>query len=177
MIRRSTLFLVWLVLLLFAVSNTVQANDANQFDAHAVSFNYFFKDGDMDFHFGNLVLGAAVNGGVEIGEAYYAASQIKDGDAESWQNQWMQLADRVEKRGDESLSRGHEHSAARQYLRAAYYNRISLVSMLPDNPNFSSRGKLCRELMQKGGKLFDPLIEYLEIPFEDVQPRLFSQSP
>ncbi|WP_031386575.1 hypothetical protein [Desulfonatronum thiodismutans] len=32
-------------------------------DMHATAFSYFFQDGDMDFHFGNLVLGSAVNGG------------------------------------------------------------------------------------------------------------------
>lgn len=38
----------------------------------------------MDFNFGTLVLGSAVNHGVEIGEAFYTASQIKDGNAASW---------------------------------------------------------------------------------------------
>jgi hypothetical protein len=60
--------------------------DSTNYDPHANTFSYFFKkDNDMDFHFGNLILGSAVNHGAEIGEAFYAASQIKDGDAASWQ--------------------------------------------------------------------------------------------
>ena len=52
--------------------------------SHANKFSYFFKnDNDMDFHFGNLILGSAVNHGAEIGVAFYAASQIKDGDTMS----------------------------------------------------------------------------------------------
>ena len=65
----------------------------------------------MDFHFGNLVLGSAVNHGVEIGEAFYVASQIKDGDAASWHKAWYGLAQRAEARGERSLAAGHVVSA------------------------------------------------------------------
>lgn len=169
MIRASLLTCMALLLGSFLQTGALAEEQGKQFDAHAVSFHYFFEDGDMDFHFGNLVLGSAVNGGVEIGEAYYAASQIKDGDAKSWQKQWMLLADRVEKRGDKSLAQGHNISARKQYLRAAYYNRISLVSMLPDNPEFAKRGIHCRDLMKKAGNLAEPTIEYIEIPFENTK--------
>ncbi|NCC26434.1 MAG: alpha/beta hydrolase, partial [Deltaproteobacteria bacterium] len=135
-------------------------------DMHATAFNYFFQDGDMDFHFGNLVLGSAVNGGVEIGEAFYAASHIEDGDAASWQREWFDLARRAEARGEQSLAAGHRISARDQLLRAANYYRISLISMLPDNPAFEVRGAKVRQLFKKAGALFDPPIESFEIPFE-----------
>jgi len=86
----------------------------------------------MDFHFGNLILGSTVNHGVEIGEAFFAASEIEDGDAESWQNEWYELARRVEARGEQSLAGGHMVSARDQLQRAANYYRISLLSILPD---------------------------------------------
>jgi pimeloyl-ACP methyl ester carboxylesterase len=142
------------------------AEDKKAFDAHATAFKYFFHDDDMDFHFGNLVLGSAVNGGVEIGEAFYAASHIKDGDAASWQQQWFDLASRVEARGEKSLEGGHKVSARDQFLRAAYYIRFSLISMMPDNPQFKERGAKLRALMRKAGPLFDQPLEYVEIPFE-----------
>ena len=63
---------------------TKEGNKA--FDAHATAFSYFFDDSDMDFHFGNLILGSTVNHGAEIGEAFYAASQLKDGNAARWQD-------------------------------------------------------------------------------------------
>ena len=62
------------------------------FDAHDTNVRYHFNDTDMDFNFGTIVLGSAVNHGVEIGEAFYAASQIKDGDAASWQEEWFKMA-------------------------------------------------------------------------------------
>lgn len=142
------------------------AEDAKAFDAHATAFSYFYKDGDMDFHFGNLVLGAAVNGGVEIGEAFYAASHIKDGDAASWQKAWGELAALAEARGLAALAAGHKVSARDQLLRAANYYRVSLISMLPDNPQLKERGRKVREVFQKAGKLFDPPVEYFETPFE-----------
>lgn len=40
------------------------------FDAHDTNVRYYFIDTDMDFNLGTLVLGSAVNHGVEIGEAY-----------------------------------------------------------------------------------------------------------
>lgn len=135
-------------------------------DMHATAFSYFFQDGDMDFHFGNLVLGSAVNGGVEIGEAFYAASHIEDGDAASWQREWAELAGRAEVRGEKSLAAGHLVSARDQLLRAAYYYRISLISMLPDNPAFLERGNKVQELFRKAGALLDPPMEYFEVPFE-----------
>jgi pimeloyl-ACP methyl ester carboxylesterase len=144
------------------------SDDEKTFDAHASAFQYFFKDGDMDFHFANLILGSAVNGGVATGEAFYAASQIKDGDAASWQKAWNDQAMWAEERGEKSLAAGHTISARDQFLRAAYYYRISVISMLAENPEFKKRGDKTRELMRKAGKLFDPPLEYFEVPFEDT---------
>ena len=151
-----------------AAGQAPASEDGKVFDAHATTFRYYFQDGDMDFHFGNLILGAVRNGGGEIGEIFYAASRIKDGDADSWHSEWADLAKRVEARGDASLAGGHKVSARGQYLRAAYYYRISLISMTQDNPGLEKRGHECRRLMKKAGPLFDPPLEYIEIPFEDT---------
>lgn len=170
-------FTLLLGIMVMAVTVVQAAEDGKEFDAHATSFSYFFKDADMDFHFGNLVLGSAVNGGVEIGEAFYAASQIKDGDAASWQKEWYGLAQRVEARGLSALKKGHKVSAREQLLRAAYYYRISLLAMLPDNPELAKRGLKARSLMKMAGALFDPPLEYFEIPFEDtVLPGFFRKA-
>jgi len=176
MMKFRTLVLLG-VMLAASVTSAGAAEDGKEFDAHATSFSYFFKDADMDFHFGNLVLGSAVNGGVEIGEAFYAASQIKDGDAASWQKEWYDLAKRVEARGLRALKQGHKVSARDQLLRAAYYYRISLLAMQPDNPQLEKRGLKSRSLMKRAGALFDPPLEYFEIPFEDtVLPGFFRKA-
>lgn len=155
-----------------------KGGEEKSFDAHATTFNYYFKDGDMDFHFGNLILGAIGNGGVETGEAFYAASHIEDGDAASWQREWYELALRVEARGEKSLAGGHKISAVRQFLRAAYYYRISLISMLPEDPQLKARAEACRKLMQKAGAMMAPPLEYIEIPFDGAMlPGYFQAAP
>ncbi|HML59821.1 MAG TPA: acetylxylan esterase [Solidesulfovibrio sp.] len=133
---------------------------------HAPYVRYHFDDPDMDFTFGSVVLGSTVNHGCEIGEAFYTASQIKDGDAASWQEQWIKMARRVEARGEKSLAAGHTVSARDQLLRAADYYRFGLMAMLPDDPRLVPTAAKSRAAMKKAGKLFEPPLEYFEIPFE-----------
>jgi len=145
---------------------TQESGQKKDFDAHDMSIRYHFSDTDMDFHFGTIVLGSTVNHGAEIGEAFYAASQIKDGDAASWQEQWFKLAQRAEARGEKSLTGGHKISAREQLLRAAYYYRFAVISMLPTDPRFKETALKSRSLVKKTGQLLDPPVEYFEIPFE-----------
>lgn len=161
---------ITLAALFLGLSTFPSVADENSavFDAHATAFKYFFQDGDMDFHFGNLVVGSAANGGAEIGEVFYAASQIEDGSAASWQQRWTELAQRVEARGEQSLANGHPVSARSQLLRAAYYYRVSVISMLPGNPAFKENGEKARQLLRKAGTLFSPAVEYFDIPFENT---------
>ncbi len=147
------------------------------FDAHATAIPYFFQCDDMDFHFGNLVLGSAVNRGVEVGEAFWAAFHILDGDASSWQSVWNELAERVEIRGEEAYEKGHWISARDQFLRASYYYRISLISILPDQPSLKERAQKSRELFLRGGQLLERPIEYYEVPYgEGVLPLFFRKA-
>lgn len=175
--KKNVLLLVIASVLLFPLSGVQAQDNGKAFDAHATTFSYFFKDSDMDFHFGNIIIGAVRDGGAEVGEAFYAASRITDGDDASWQAEWYALAQRVEARGLKSLTGGHLVSARDQLLRAAYYYRISLISMQGDNPEMEKRGKKCRSLMQQAGKLFDPPLEYFEVPFEGtVLPGFFRKA-
>ncbi len=136
------------------------------FDAHETGVRYHFKDADMDFTFGSLVLGAAVNHGCEIGEAFRTAAHIKDGDAASWQEEWAKTAGRVAARGEQSLAGGHLVSARDQFQRSSYYYRLALLAMLPDDPRLKEYARKSRSLLKKAGELFDPPLEYFEIPFE-----------
>ncbi len=169
------------VFLLFNVStifgNNEGISEKEQFDAHATAVPYFFDCDDMDFHFGNLVLGSAVNRGVEIGEAFWAAFNIVDGDAQSWQARWYELAQRVEKRGMAAFEAGHLISARDQFFRASYYYRISLISMLPDNAAMKERAEKSRQLFFKAGGLLDQPLEYVEVPYDDgLLPVLFRKA-
>lgn len=136
------------------------------FEAHEAHVRYHFKDSDMYFTFGSLVLGAAVNHGCEIGEAFRTAAHIKDGDAASWQEEWAKMARLVEARGQQSLAGGHQVSARDQLQRASYYYRLALLAMLPDDPRLREYARKSRSLLKKAGEMFHPPLEYFEIPFE-----------
>ena len=137
-----------------------------EFDMHAPYVRYHFADPDMDFTFGSVVLGSTSNHGCETGEAFYTAANIKDGDAASWQEQWIKMAERVEARGEKSLAAGHKASAREQLLRASNYYRFGLMAMMPDDPRLLATGAKSRAAMKKAGPLFDPPLEYFEVPFE-----------
>ena len=136
------------------------------FDAHESLVRYHFQDSDMDFSFGSLVLGATVNHGCEIGEAFTTAGNIKDGDVASWQEEWIKTAGRVEARGERSLAEGHKVSARDQLQRASYYYRVGMLGMMPDDPRLRETARKSRSLLRKAGELFDPPVEFVEIPFE-----------
>jgi pimeloyl-ACP methyl ester carboxylesterase len=137
-----------------------------EFDMHAPYVRYHFEDPDMDFTFGSVVLGSTSNGGCETGEAFYVAANIEDGSAASWQEEWIKMAGRVESRGMKSLAEGHKVSACDQLLRASNYYRFGLMTMMPDDPRLRTTAAKSRENMKRAGKLLDPPIEYVEMPFE-----------
>lgn len=151
-----------------ALSNTREKEaEEDKFDAHESYTKLHFDDNEMDFAL-TLVLGATMNHGCEIGEAFYTAGNIKEGDAVSWQKEWINMAKRAEARGEESLAGGHQTSARQQLQRASYYYRTALISMLPDDHRFKETAMKCRALLKRAGRLFDPPLEYFEIPFEDT---------
>jgi pimeloyl-ACP methyl ester carboxylesterase len=162
----SALLIMFIVVVISGTGVSYAEESKKVFDAHDVGVKYHFNDTDMDFNFGTLVLGSTVNHGCEIGEAFYTASKIKDGDAASWQNEWFKLACLTETRGLKSLANGHKVSARDQLSRAAYYYRFSLLAMLPDDTRMKDRALKSREVMKKAGQLYDPPIEYFEIPYE-----------
>jgi alpha-beta hydrolase superfamily lysophospholipase len=135
------------------------------YDAHRSYVKLHFADQEMEFAF-QWILGSTANGGCEIGEAFYVAGQIKDGNPQSWQEEWEKMAKRVAARAEQSLAAGHRVSARGAFLKAANYYRAALISMLPDNPKFKGLAEKLRACFRKAGTLFEPPLEYLEIPFE-----------
>ncbi|MFH1627168.1 MAG: alpha/beta hydrolase [Pseudomonadota bacterium] len=119
----------------------------------------------MDFAF-QWVLGSIPTGGCEVGEAFYVAGNIEDGNPESWQNEWEKMALRKETRAKAALEKGHKTTACECYLKASNYYRTALISMLPDNPKFNGIAEKTRTCMKEAGKLFDPPMTYFEVPFE-----------
>ena len=131
--------LLFAVFLAFYCGSAVAGSAEKETDPHAAYVKFHFQDREMDFVFGSMLLGATRNRGFEIGEAFYTASQIKDGNAASWQKQWIETARLVEERGRQALARGHNISARDQYLRASYYYRAALIPCIRKTPVFGKQ--------------------------------------
>jgi hypothetical protein len=79
-----------------------------------------------DFNFDFLVtLGYTYERGADIGECFAVASQIEDGNYQSWVTNWMAMADRLNGIGQSSETAGHKVSASEAFLRASAYYGVA----------------------------------------------------
>lgn len=134
---------------------------------HSSRIRYRFKVPVMDF-FLQWALGAQTHGATEVGESFYAASVIRDGDPESWIAAWSALAERVEARGRASLAAGHLVSARESLLRAYSYHRapLALLSPIKEPEQVKARYARAKACFRDACALFEPPIEEVSIPFE-----------
>lgn len=105
--------------------------------------------------------------GADIGECLSTAYRIKEGDFESWYQEWLKTAKRVHKYADESLAAGHETSAREAYLRASNYYRVAEFLLLdPEDPRIKTTWESSKGCFGKAASLFSPSFEPVEIPYE-----------
>ncbi len=105
--------------------------------------------------------------GADVGECLSTAYRIKEGDFESWHQEWLKTAERVKKYADESLGAGHRISAREAYLRACnYYRAAEFLLMDHADPRIQSTWGKSKECFSKAANLFSPPFEPIEIPYE-----------
>lgn len=115
------------------------------------------------------VIGETYYKGAEIGECLSTAYRIKEGDFESWHQEWHKTAERVNKYADESLASGHKVSAREAYLRACnYYRAAELLLIDPADPRIQTTWGKSKECFSKAASLFSPPVELIEIPYEET---------
>lgn len=85
--------------------------------ARRLGQKYRFEDPDMDLFF-MAALGWGPAGGLDIGQAFYVASQIKDGDADSWVEAFRAYGDELNALADKWKQRGWTRSAGEIRLKA-----------------------------------------------------------
>lgn len=128
---------------------------------------YRFQNRAFEFFF-QWILGAQTHGGVELGECFYAASEIQDGSPESWYTAWAKLAQRVEKRAQTSFSNGHVVSAREAYQRAYVYYRAAPAFLSPrKDSRYQELWHKAQACFRQAAALFDPPIQPVAIPFEN----------
>ena len=123
---------------------------------------------DPTFSFQLLrVIGETYYKGADIGECLSTAYRIKEGDFESWHQEWLKTAERVNKYADESLAAGHTVSACEAYLRACnYYKAAEFLLIDPIDPRIQTTWRKSKECFSKAATLFSLPVEPIEIPYE-----------
>lgn len=119
----------------------------------------------MSYQF-RRALGETQEGGGAVSECFQAASRMIPGDLDSWHNEWMRVADRNDKRGDEAERAGHIRTAMNCWLRAADNFRSAEFWLAPDDPRRLPTFTRCEEASQKWLRCLDPPGEVVEIPYE-----------
>jgi len=128
---------------------------------------FFFSTEDLEFGF-IYFLGHAVHGACAIGEMLYLADQFDERKPDSWISLAVSMSERIEARARRSLKSGHAVSAREGLLRASYYHRLATAMISPRAGPEAWRAHFerSRALFREAAGLFDPAMEYLEIPFE-----------
>jgi hypothetical protein len=78
---------------------------------------YRFDDPNMDLFF-VAALGWGPAGGLDIGQAFYVASTLKDGDADSWMTSFSRYAELQTAQADAWSARGWRRAAGETRLKA-----------------------------------------------------------
>lgn len=125
-----------------------------------------FQHQDMDYYL-SWILGRQLYDGADTSECFGAAAHIEDGDPESWQKEWLILAERVETLAKSAVNAGDRDQARRAYLRACTYYRAPLFIMLPTSPTFLEHWHKLSACFQQAARLFEPQIERLHVSFEN----------
>jgi Prolyl oligopeptidase family len=98
---------------------------------------YFTPHEQMDYEI-QMILGGCYYGAADAGEILATADRIREGDFESWYQEWYATAAGVQQQADEAAAAGHVVSARRAYLRAANYYATSIAMI--DGTQDPSRG-------------------------------------
>jgi dienelactone hydrolase len=108
-------------------------------------------------------LGETQEGGGAVSECFQAASRMKP-DLESWHVEWLHVAERNHRRGDEAEKAGHIRTAMNCWLRAADYYRSAEFWLAADDPRRMATFEKCERASHNWLKYLPG--EVVEIPYE-----------
>jgi esterase/lipase len=127
-----------------------------------------FNDDGFSFRL-LCAIGRTPYGGADIGECLSTAYRIKDGDFESWYDEWLKTARRLEEIGNQSLENGHIISAKEAYLRASnYYTEAEFfLHINPSDDRIIQTYTKAVETFRKASNYFSHGFEAIEVPYFD----------
>ena len=127
---------------------------------------------DQTFSFELLrTVSYAPYGGADLGECLVTASQIRQGDFESWYEHWSKMAVRVHALADSALQQGKRVSAREAYLRASNYYRTAefFLHGNPHDPRILATWGNSRTTFRQAVNLMDTPVEQVLIPYEGTR--------
>lgn len=129
----------------------------------------FYRNDDFDFDV-RLTLGAAVYGAADPGEVLSAIAEVGNNDHEAWFAAWKALGARVMHTAETCAERGHRHSAANAYLRAASYFGVAFnaVDGLKSTDELVPTFRLHRQAWDGFVDHAAYRVDRVEIPYEDT---------
>ena len=120
-----------------------------------LSTKYRFDDPDMDYWF-TVALGWGPAGGLSVGQLFYVASKITDGDAASWAAAFNAYGDYCASQADDWLKRGRVRQSGEMRLNAFACYR-SAWQFAPSRDAFKS-------LYAKQRAMYAPALAQMGIP-------------
>jgi pimeloyl-ACP methyl ester carboxylesterase len=114
------------------------------------------------------VLGHTAYGGADTGEVLATAQRITAGDYDSWNKQWVALADRLAGEAERSLAKGHAISARDGLMRASTYYRSAefFLHADPGDPRVKYSYERSVSCFAEAGRIFTPPIEPVSVPYD-----------
>lgn len=125
-------------------------------------------------------LGFAPYGGGDVGEVAHLATQVKDGDDESFFATYSAFAEDLIAEADAAAAAGHERTAHECYLRAAGYLGVAYHPLYgtPVDPRLVDTFRLQDQTLTKAMALSDPPAQAVDIPYESTKiPAWFLRTP
>jgi pimeloyl-ACP methyl ester carboxylesterase len=109
-------------------------------------------------------------GGADIGECMVTAQRITEISAESWYQEWLRTAERIDELGEASLASGHLVSAREAFLRASNYYRTAYIFLIgaPTDSRLVRAFEKQADAFRKAAALFSPPIRLIAIPYEQT---------
>ncbi|MFI5979629.1 alpha/beta fold hydrolase [Streptomyces sp. NPDC051555] len=114
------------------------------------------------------MLGHITYGGADFGEVVVTAQRITPGDYDSWHDNWLATAERVDAEAAASLAGRHPVSARDGFLRASNYYRSAEFFLHGNSadPRIRHAYDASVRCFRQAAALFTPSVEPIEIPYE-----------
>jgi hypothetical protein len=116
----------------------------------------------------NRILGQTLYGGGEINEILEVAGRIKQGDYDSFHNEWMRLGNRTLMKANEAMDQENIETARAAYLRAANYIRTAEFYLQPVDPRKLDTYLMGIKSFRTGIAMFEHQIKAIQIPYEET---------